>query len=120
VPDEWPTGFYRIVMSAPASASRLRPGEAFFVVRSPRPGRDKWEWPFVQWAEREGIALEYATNEDLERNPDLLSSYRLVVSVGHDEYWSVGMRNAFESYIHKGGMPRSSAATSVIDRSCWI
>ena len=66
-------------------------------------GWDKWEWPFVQWAEREGIALDYATNEDLERYPDLLSSYRLVVSVGHDEYWSVGMRDAFESYIHKGG-----------------
>jgi hypothetical protein len=40
VQDEWPTGFYRIVMSAPAGASRLRPGEAFFVVRSPHPGRD--------------------------------------------------------------------------------
>jgi hypothetical protein len=40
VPDEWPTGFYRVSMSAPSSASWQRPGEAFFVVRSPHPGRD--------------------------------------------------------------------------------
>ena len=66
-------------------------------------GWDKWEWPFVQWAERENIALEYATNEDLERYPDLLASYRLVVSVGHDEYWSAGMRDALDRYIRAGG-----------------
>jgi hypothetical protein len=66
-------------------------------------GWDKWEWPFVQWAERERIVLEYATNEDLERYPELLSSYRLVLSVGHDEYWSHGMRDALERHIRSGG-----------------
>ncbi len=66
-------------------------------------GWDKWEEPFVMWAERNGIALEYATNEDLERYPDLLKSYRLILSVGHDEYWSEGMRNALEQYIMSGG-----------------
>ncbi len=66
-------------------------------------GWDRWEWPFVQWAEREGITLEYATNEDLERYSDLLTSYRLVLSVGHDEYWSEGMRNALDRYIRAGG-----------------
>lgn len=66
-------------------------------------GWDKWEWPFVLWAEREGIALDYATNEDLERSPDLLSSYRLVLSVGHDEYWSEGMRSTLDRYIRRGG-----------------
>ena len=66
-------------------------------------GWDKWEWPFVQWAEREGLALDYATNEDLERYPDLVSSYRLVLSVGHDEYWSEGMRTVLDRYIRAGG-----------------
>ena len=66
-------------------------------------GWDKWECPFVQWAERNGIALDYATNEDLERHPDLLSSYRLALSVGHDEYWSEGMRTALDRYIRAGG-----------------
>jgi len=175
VPATWPSGFYRITMSARSSDGRERDGEAFFVVRSMNPGRqsrillmlstntyyaynnyglaatsglatthgsfydqvrvasflrplplgflspydcrageavsrqhryagwDKWEWPFVQWAEQNGIALDYATNEDLERHPDLLSSYRLVLSVGHDEYWSAGMRTALDRYIRAGG-----------------
>lgn len=66
-------------------------------------GWDKWEWPFVQWAEREGFSLDYAANEDLERHPDLLDSYRLVLSVGHDEYWSEGMRDALDRHIRRGG-----------------
>lgn len=66
-------------------------------------GWDKWEWPFVQWAERQGYALEYATSEDLDREPDLLKAYRLVLSVGHDEYWSAGMRAAMEDYAQSGG-----------------
>jgi len=40
VPDDCPSGFYRVGMSVPSGASRHRPGEAFFVVRSPHPGRD--------------------------------------------------------------------------------
>ncbi|HMU55075.1 MAG TPA: hypothetical protein PKA61_08710 [Nitrospira sp.] len=66
-------------------------------------GWDKWEWPFVRWAERAGIALDYAANEDLEWQPDLLESYRLILSVGHDEYWSASMRNAVERYVRQGG-----------------
>jgi hypothetical protein len=66
-------------------------------------GWDKWEWPFVRWAEQEGFALDYATNEDLERQPGLLASYRLVVSVGHDEYWSAGMREAIDGHVRTGG-----------------
>ena len=66
-------------------------------------GWNNWEWPFVQWAEREGIALEYATQEDLEQYPDLLASYRLILSVGHDEYWSETGRDVFDRYIRGGG-----------------
>ncbi|HXT58240.1 MAG TPA: N,N-dimethylformamidase beta subunit family domain-containing protein, partial [Pirellulales bacterium] len=47
-----------------------------------------WELPFIAWAERNGIALDYAVNSDLEFRPELLKSYKLVLSVGHDEYWS--------------------------------
>ena len=175
IPNEWPSGVYRVTMSVPPGAGRQRSGETFFVVRSSSPGRaartllvlsshtyfaynnyglrprtmgfttsgsfyggarhssflrplplgfispydcgrgeetssqhryagwNNWEWPFVQWGEREGIALEYATQEDLERYPDLLTSYRLVLSVGHDEYWSEGMRDIVDRYIRGGG-----------------
>ncbi len=62
-----------------------------------------WELPFVAWAEANGIALEYAVNSDLEFHPDILSAYKLVLSVGHDEYWSAPMRDNLEAYIAKGG-----------------
>jgi hypothetical protein len=58
---------------------------------------------FVAWAEREGITLDYAVNSDLEHVPDLLDGYALYVSVGHDEYWSWGMRDAVEAFVGAGG-----------------
>jgi hypothetical protein len=62
-----------------------------------------WEQPFVAWAERNGYSLEYAVNLDLETRPELLEAYRLVLSVGHDEYWSAGMRDHLEAFIARGG-----------------
>ncbi len=64
---------------------------------------DRWEQAFVEWAEREGVALEYAANGDLESRSEMLAAYRLVLSVGHDEYWSKPMRDHLEKYIADGG-----------------
>ena len=62
-----------------------------------------WELPFVAWAEANGYALEYAVNSDLEFRSEILPAYKLVLSVGHDEYWSAPMRDNLEAYIAKGG-----------------
>jgi hypothetical protein len=62
-----------------------------------------WERPFVHWAEAEGYTLDYAINADLEGVPGLLDGYRLMLSAGHDEYWSWGMRDAVEAFIAGGG-----------------
>src|SRR5690606_32712056 len=64
---------------------------------------DRWELHFVRWAETNGYALDYAVNSDLEFHPELLKHYRLVLSVGHDEYWSAPMRDNLENYISNGG-----------------
>ncbi len=63
----------------------------------------RWEQPFVQWAERAGYKLDYAVNSDLELRPELLKHYRLILSVGHDEYWSAPMRDHLEEFIAGGG-----------------
>ena len=65
-------------------------------------GWPNWEHPFVVWAERNGYELDYAINADLE-DPRLLADYRLLLSVGHDEYWSMPMRDTVESFIGGGG-----------------
>lgn len=62
-----------------------------------------WELPFVRWAEANGYVLDYAANNDLEFHPEILKHYRLVLSVGHDEYWSSPMRDHLEGYIADGG-----------------
>jgi hypothetical protein len=75
----------------------------------------RWELPFVQWAERQGIPLEFAANEDLEFHPEILTGYKLVLSVGHDEYWSAPMRDHLEAWIAKGG----NAAFFSGNTCCW-
>jgi len=64
---------------------------------------NNWELPFVQWAEKNGYILDYAVNSDLEFHPEILAKYRLVLSVGHDEYWSSPMRDNLEKFIADGG-----------------
>lgn len=62
-----------------------------------------WEAPFVRWAESNGYTLDYCVNSDLEFRPELLQHYKLVLSVGHDEYWSTPMRDNLEQFIGNGG-----------------
>ncbi|MFM7118617.1 MAG: N,N-dimethylformamidase beta subunit family domain-containing protein [Planctomycetota bacterium] len=62
-----------------------------------------WESHFVRWAESNGYQLDYAANSDLEFHPEVLAHYRLVLSVGHDEYWSSPMRDQLEAFIRNGG-----------------
>ncbi|MCB1234025.1 MAG: hypothetical protein KDM91_03030, partial [Verrucomicrobiae bacterium] len=83
-----------------------------------RPGRSqfaRWEQPFVVWCEENGYALDYATNADLEVRPEILDHYNLVLSVGHDEYWSAPMRDHLEAWIAKGGNVAFFSGNSV----CW-
>lgn len=68
-------------------------------------GWPDWEQPFLAWTERQGYEIDVVTNADLEDHPELLAGdqYSLYLSVGHDEYWSGGMRDVVESFIGRGG-----------------
>jgi hypothetical protein len=73
-----------------------------------------WERPFVAWAEREGFAIDVAVSQDLDRHPEVLDGHRLLVSVGHDEYWSWGMRDTMEAFLADGGN-----AAFFSGNTCW-
>jgi hypothetical protein len=73
-----------------------------------------WERPFVEWAEREGFAIDVAVSQDLETNPEVLDGHRLLLSVGHDEYWSWGMRDTVETFLGRGGR-----AAFFGGNTCW-
>jgi hypothetical protein len=61
------------------------------------------ECRFVAWAEHHGYDLDFAVSSDLERDPSIVDGYSLVLSVGHDEYWSLGQRRTLEAFVADGG-----------------
>ncbi|NGO69944.1 N,N-dimethylformamidase beta subunit family domain-containing protein [Streptomyces boncukensis] len=73
-----------------------------------------WDAPFIAWLERNGYAVEYCTDLDLHEDPALLDPYRLLLSVGHDEYWSAAMRDHAEAYVRAGGNIAFLSANT-----CW-
>jgi hypothetical protein len=75
----------------------------YYDPRSRRQTFTHWEAPFVQWLEANGYPVDYATDWDLQVDPDLLAPYALMLSVGHDEYWSEAMRGRIEAFIRRGG-----------------
>lgn len=78
-------------------------GNRVSFLRPPSSQYGNWEFPFVAWAESQGYTLDFAVNSDLEHHPEILDGYRLVLSVGHDEYWSAPMRDKLEAWIASGG-----------------
>ncbi|GAA2262884.1 hypothetical protein GCM10010232_63300 [Streptomyces amakusaensis] len=73
-----------------------------------------WDAPFIAWLERCGYAVEYCTDLDLHEDPDLLAPYDLLLSVGHDEYWSGAMRDHVSAHVRSGGNVAFFSANT-----CW-
>lgn len=61
-----------------------------------------WEYPFVRWMEGHGYDVAYATDVDLQRDPSIVQGRKLILFVGHPEYWSRGMRSTLEAAVAAG------------------
>jgi hypothetical protein len=70
---------------------------------SPRQTFAHWDAPFIGWLARNGYAPEFCTGPCLHADPALLDRYRLLLTAGHDEYWSEPERDAVESFVARGG-----------------
>ncbi len=55
------------------------------------------------WLEREGYRFDFATDDDLHRDPSLLRRHRVVVINGHNEYWSLPMLAGLDGFLGHGG-----------------
>jgi hypothetical protein len=53
-------------------------------------------------AEHTGVPLAYVTDVDIDQNPGILDGARAVVTLGHDEYYSLAMRNALVTARNAG------------------
>ncbi len=97
---------YPLNSSNGASANRvsflrpfsLAPGTPIRIEQSPA-----WsEYPLVRFLEAYGYDVSYQTDLDTDREPAELTRHALVVSAGHNEYWTTSMRNAFEDARDEG------------------
>jgi Domain of unknown function (DUF4347)/Domain of unknown function (DUF4082) len=61
-----------------------------------------WEYNAARWMESQGYDVSYYSNLDVQVNPLQLYSQNAFVSVGHDEYWSMEMRNNVEQARDNG------------------
>ena len=52
------------------------------------------EYPFVRFVEEHGLDVTYVTDVTVEQHPSILRSHKVLLSLGHDECWSLGERQA--------------------------
>jgi hypothetical protein len=70
---------------------------------------EQWEIQFIQWLDQNGYLdpanplVEFCTNVDIHADPTIVNNYNLVLSLGHDEYWSWEMRNTIEDFVSNNG-----------------
>ncbi|KWK76864.1 N,N-dimethylformamidase beta subunit family domain-containing protein [Burkholderia ubonensis] len=64
-----------------------------------------WDAKMIAWLEWNGFRVDYCTDVDIHNdvNLSLLSPYALLLSVGHDEYYSTQMRDNLDAFIANGG-----------------
>lgn len=59
-----------------------------------------WEYPLIRWLESELFDIGYVTNLEVGRGE--LPAKSLIISAGHDEYWSSAMRDTLDLSLAAG------------------
>lgn len=83
-----PYGKYCQIFDAPLSTGS---GEWFL-----------WEFPFAFWLEAQGYDVSYISNLDTHTDPRGLLRTKGILSIGHDEYWSIDMFRNVQAAIGTG------------------
>jgi len=61
-----------------------------------------WEFPLAYWMEQQGYDVTYVSNLDTHADPAGLKRVKGFLSVGHDEYYSLGMFDNLKQAIADG------------------
>ncbi len=61
-----------------------------------------WEFPAAYWLEQRGYDVTYIGNLDTHADPAGLLRAKAMLSVGHDEYWTIEMFNNVKAAIAAG------------------
>jgi hypothetical protein len=60
------------------------------------------EYPFIRFAEEHGLDVTYVTDVTVEQHPSVVLHHKVLLSLGHDECWSLGERDAAVGGEHAG------------------
>lgn len=101
-------GYEKLTLRRPGGGVGGRPWDYYFPDHydpsSPRQTFWHWDVPFIGWLERKRFKVDYCTDLDVHENiGNFLGSYRLLLSVGHDEYWSEAMRRNLAAFVGEAG-----------------
>lgn len=67
------------------------------------PPPERWEEGLLRWLPGAGYPVDFCSGLDLHKGDQLLSHYSLLVVNGHDEYWTMEMRDSVEAFARRGG-----------------
>lgn len=57
----------------------------------------------IGWLLQNGYAPDFCTDLDIHADSGMIGCYRLMLSAGHDEYWSAAMCDGVEAFVAQGG-----------------
>ncbi|MBC7947360.1 MAG: DUF4082 domain-containing protein [Chitinophagaceae bacterium] len=62
------------------------------------------EYPMIRFLERNGYNIAYTTDVDMDRDATIITpaKHKIIISSGHDEYWSGAERTKFENARNAG------------------
>ena len=75
-----------------------------------------WEFPLAFWLEAQGYDVTYTSNLDTQNDPKGLLRAKVMLSVGHDEYWSMRMFDNVKRAVAEGLSVAFLSGNSV----CWV
>ena len=56
----------------------------------------------VKFLEKNHYQVDYASDTDINNNPQLLLAYKAIIITGHDEYWTHVMLDAYYAAVSRG------------------
>ncbi len=109
--------FYRTKTSLSTEAHQLSWDRPFYKDHGEDGSGQYYRWAdhLVKWLVKEKFPFEFTDNVSLYNDPNILSNYKVLVLVGHDEYMSRPERLQIERFVKNGGK-----VIILSGNTCWL
>ena len=77
------------------------------------------DYPLIRWLEANGYDVSYASGADSGRRAAELLEHEILISSGHDEYWSLEERNGFRDARNAGVNLTFFSGNSIFWKTRW-